>query len=155
MKISKTKILFLHGLESLPGGQKVEKLQSEGHSVLNPSLPKDSFEESIAIAQKIVDSESPEVIVGSSRGGAIAMHLNPKGAKIILIAPAWKHFGENTNRTISEKSTILHSAHDGIVDWKDSAQLALMSGANLITVGKDHRMNDKITLSKLCDLVRE
>ena len=43
------KILFLHGLESKPGGTKAKVLAEAGHEIFNPALPKDSFEESMEI----------------------------------------------------------------------------------------------------------
>ena len=70
------KVLFLHGLESVPGGTKPKHLESLGHQVLNPALLKDNFEESVQIAQKVFDKEKPDVVVGSSRGGAVAMALD-------------------------------------------------------------------------------
>jgi len=75
------KILFLHGLESKPGGTKARKLEEAGHEVLNPALPKHSLEESITIAQLLVDYESPDIIVGSSRGGAVATAQDTLGSR--------------------------------------------------------------------------
>jgi quercetin dioxygenase-like cupin family protein len=37
------KILFLHGLNSTPGGVKPTYLKDHGHTVLNPSLPNDNY----------------------------------------------------------------------------------------------------------------
>ena len=86
------KVLFLHGLESKPGGTKAKVLESAGHEVINPRLPRESFRESTRIAQAVIDSEKPDVIVGSSRGGAVAMAVDQKDSKVVLIAPAWKIF---------------------------------------------------------------
>ncbi|MBC8227649.1 MAG: hypothetical protein H8E74_11060 [Gammaproteobacteria bacterium] len=137
------KILFLHGLESQPGGSKVKYLQGLGHTVLNPLLPKSDFDESVKIAQALIDSEHPEIVVGSSRGGAVAMNVDARGARLILIAPAWKRFGNTSS--ISANTTILHCRDDKIVPYKDSAEL----GVNLMSCGDDHRMSDKLALSAL------
>jgi alpha-beta hydrolase superfamily lysophospholipase len=69
------KILFLHGWQSTPGGVKPTYLKDHGHSVLNPKLPDDDFEEAARIAQAEFDRHRPDVVVGSSRGGAIAMNV--------------------------------------------------------------------------------
>jgi hypothetical protein len=45
------KILFLHGLNSVPGGVKPTYLTSNGHEVINPALPDDDFTEAVRIAQ--------------------------------------------------------------------------------------------------------
>ena len=42
-------VLFLHGLESKPGGTKPTYLEDNGYCVLNPKLPKYSFEESLSL----------------------------------------------------------------------------------------------------------
>lgn len=137
-------ILFLHGLESLPGGSKVIYLEGLGHNVLNPLLPKEDFEESIQIAQEYIDNESPDVIVGSSRGGAVAMSVDPKGARLVLIAPAWKRF--DVNPSMASDTTVLHCTTDKIVHYEDSEELKTK---NLVPCGDDHRMADEHALEAL------
>ncbi len=44
-------ILFLHGWQSIPGGVKPTYLSTHGHTVINPALPDEDFEEAIRIAQ--------------------------------------------------------------------------------------------------------
>ena len=83
------KILFLHGLESKPGGSKAVFLKSLGYEVLNPWLPANNFKKSLEIAQNSL-KEDPDIIVGSSRGGALALALEIHNVPLILIAPAWK-----------------------------------------------------------------
>jgi len=148
------KILFLHGLESTPGGTKAKYLEKLGHQVLNPALPKYSFEESVAIAQDVVDNDMPDVIVGSSRGGAVAMCLSPNGAKTVLVAPAWSHFNQTEDAICSNDVMILHCESDEIVAFSDSQQLADKYGATLIKVGQCHRMNDSDALEALDEAVK-
>ena len=147
------KILFLHGLESKPNGTKPRFLREKGFEVFNPHLPKSSFEESIKIAQDTVDAEAPDVIVGSSRGGAVALCLDPRGAKLVLIAPAWKRFDLSQDKIAPGTSMVLHSTADEIVDYEDSVELTTIAGAHLIPVGNCHRMNDKDALEGLLDAV--
>jgi len=159
---NKTKILFLHGLESKPGGTKVTRLTKLGCNVLNPLLPANDFKKSIEIAQKIVDLENPDFIVGSSRGGAVAMSLNiqdPK-VKMVLIAPAWnkrKQLGipDVVQYTIPDSTTILHSRLDDVVKYQDSLYLESNNPqkVRLIECGKCHRMSDEHALNKLFDAV--
>ncbi len=147
------KVLFLHGLESKPGGIKAKHLEKLGHTVLNPALPKYSFEESVAIAQGVIDRELPDVIVGSSRGGAVAMCLNPTGARTVLVAPAWSHFRQTAHSEVAKDTMILHSEKDKTVLLEDSTHLAKTYGATLILVGNCHRMNDEDALEALEDAV--
>ena len=148
------KVLFLHGLESKPGGTKAKHLEKAGHTVYNPGLPKYSFEESVAIAQGVVDREMPDVIVGSSRGGAVAMCLNPGYAKTVLLAPAWSHFRQTAHSEVAKDTMILHSDKDKTVLIEDSYHLAETYGATVIQVGDCHRMNDESALEALEDAVK-
>ena len=124
-------------------------LEGLGYDVLNPLLPRDNFEESIMIAQEYVDNESPDVIVGSSRGGAVAMSIDPRGARIVLIAPAWKRFDVTPN--LSSDTTVLHCTNDKIVYYEDSEDLKVQ---NLIPCGDDHRMSDHDALEALGNAIK-
>ena len=147
-----SKVLFLHGLGSKPGGTKPKYLEKHGFSVFNPHLPKSSWKESLETAQKIIDEEEPDVIVGSSRGGAVAMTVNTYNSKLVLIAPAWKRF--QVAPSIPGSTIILHSPYDDIVMFKDSNQLKEQCNVTLISCGKTHRMNDDEALDALLDAVK-
>ena len=95
------KILLLHGLHSSPGGSKAEAIKSAGFELINPRLPANDWSESLKIAQESIDTHAPDIIVGSSRGGALAINVDAKQARRVLIAPAWKKFGETSNEVIS------------------------------------------------------
>ncbi len=138
-------VLFLHGLESSPGGTKAQELEGAGHTVLNPALPRDSFDESVRIAQEQVDAEAPDYIVGSSRGGAVAMVLKNRGARLVLVAPAWRAFGVAPK--VPSDTVILHSDRDDLVPLDDSIELAEANGAELELCGECHRMSDEEALS--------
>ena len=147
------KILFLHGLESKPGGSKVKFLEKHGYEVLNPFLPKYSWDESLENAQTLIDSENPDIVIGSSRGGAVALSIKTGTASLILIAPAWKRFGGERHGQLCG-GIILHCREDKIVPYEDSVELSGLTGANLIACGADHRMNDQDALDGILDAVR-
>ncbi len=132
------KILFLHGWNSVVGGVKPAYLKSHGHEVIDPALPHEDFAEAVRIAQGEFDQHQPQVVVGSSRGGAVAMNVNSGGAKLVLLCPAWKKWG--TAKTVKPGTAILHSRADDVVPFADSEELAENSGATLIEVGTDHRL---------------
>ncbi len=147
---SMSKILFLHGSGSRPGGQKPSWLLENGHEVLNPQLPDESFEESVRISQQLVDVEDPEIIVGSSRGGAVAVHLVAPNARLVLVCPAWKFYPGP--QTVKAGTVILHSQQDEVVPYAHSLELVANSGlpaSALITVGSDHRLADAESLQAL------
>ena len=90
------KILYLHGLHSKPGGFKPTFLHQQGHEVINPALPDDDFARSVEIAQAAYGESRPVVIVGSSRGGAVAVNIDAGPTPLVLIAPAWRRWGTAT-----------------------------------------------------------
>lgn len=137
------RILFLHGWHSVPGGVKPTYLQDHGHSVINPALDDDDFSAALATAQAEFDKHRPEVVVGSSRGGAIAMNINSQSARLVLLCPAWKNWG--TVKTVRPGTVILHSRADDVIPFTDSE--ALVQNSNLpptalIETGNDHRLAD-------------
>ena len=149
----KLKILFLHGLESKPGGSKVKHLESLGHEVLNPSLPKDSWSDSVKIASEMMLSK-PDVVIGSSRGGALAMQVAHFTTNLILIAPAWEKYG--VHPTVPYGTKVLHSFKDDVVPYLDSSKIIINNdGVKLIEIGDDHRMSDISALSALSDCLSE
>ena len=120
------KILFLHGWTSVPGGLKPTFLAKHGHEVFNPKLPDEDFEEAIRIAQAEFDRHKPDVIVGSSRGGAVAMNVRSGQASLVLLCPAWKKWG--IAKTVKPGTVILHSRADEVVPFAHSQELVLASG---------------------------
>lgn len=116
------KILFLHGWQSVPGGVKPTYLAQHGHEVINPKLPDEDFAEAVRIAQAEFDKHDPDVVVGSSRGGAVAMNINSGDARLVLLCPAWKKWG--TVKKAKPGTVILHSRADDVVPFADSEELA-------------------------------
>jgi len=144
------KILFLHGWQSTPGGLKPTYLAERGHEVINPSLPDEDFAESVRIAQRALARHQPDVIIGSSRGGAVAMNVLAPDTPLVLLCPAWKRWG--TARTVKPGTTILHSPADDVVPFADSQELVRASGLGesaLVAVGNDHRLADPEPLAAM------
>ena len=147
-------ILFLHGWQSTPGGVKPTYLKDHGNEVLNPALPDDDFDAAVRIAQAEFDQHRPDVVVGSSRGGAVAMNINAGSTPLVLMCPAWKRFG--MARTAKLGTTLLHSKADDVVPFVDSVELVRNSGlpeSALIVVGHEHRLADLESLAKLLKVI--
>lgn len=137
------RILFLHGWKSVPGGVKPTYLKDHGHEVINPKLPDEDFAEAVRVAQAEFDRHQPAAVVGSSRGGAVAMNIDSGDARLVLLCPAWKKYG--SARTVKPDTAILHSRTDDVVPFADSEQLIRNSGlpaSALVEVGTDHRLAD-------------
>lgn len=137
------KLLYLHGWHSVVGGAKPTHLKSHGHEVIEPALDNDDFKRALAMAQAAFDEHRPDVVVGSSRGGAVAMNLRSGNARLVLLCPAWKRWG--SARTVRPGTTILHSRGDDVIPFEESVELVRASGLEdsaLVEVGTDHRLAD-------------
>jgi hypothetical protein len=149
-------ILFLHGWQSVPGGVKPTFLARHGHEVINPKLPDEDFKEAVRIAQAEFDKHQPQAVVGSSRGGAVAMNIDCGDARLVLLCPAWKKYGSAS--TAKPGTVILHSRADDVVPFSDSEELVSNSGLSvsaLIEVGTDHRLADPEPLAAMVGAYEE
>jgi len=89
------------------------------------------------------DQHHPDVVVGSSRGGAVATSIDSGTISPVRLCPAWKRWRKVT--TVKPNSVILHARADDVVPFDDSEQLVRNSGmrpAILIEIGTDHRLAD-------------
>jgi hypothetical protein len=123
--------------------------------VFAPALSRDDFAADLEVAQRAFDEFQPDAVVGSSRGGALAVNIDTRDAAVVLIAPAWKHWG--TARRVGTKVVILHSEFDEVVPMVHSRELIALSGLpeeHLIVVGEEHRMSDERALEALVVALR-
>jgi hypothetical protein len=144
------KIFFLHGWQSVPGSVKPTFLARHGYEVINPALPDEDFGEAVQIAQAEFDQHRPDVTVGFSRGGAVAMNLDSGDTPLVLLCLAWKRHG--TAKTVKPSTVVLHSRADDVVPFADSEELvrnSSLSATTLIEVGNDHRLADPESLAAM------
>ncbi|TWT94249.1 DUF952 domain-containing protein [Neorhodopirellula pilleata] len=136
------RILYLHGWQSVVGGVKPSSLRAAGHEVIEPELDDDDFESAWQSAQEAYDRHRPELVVGSSRGGALAVNLNlPARVPRIVLCPAWKKWGVATRVPVN--TLVLHSSQDDVIAFADSMMLIKNSEipmSHLIETGSDHRL---------------
>jgi hypothetical protein len=138
------KILFLHGWTSVPGGKKPTYLKKHGHEIINPALDDNDFDAAVRTAQADYDQHKPDVVVGSSRGGAVAMNIDSNDTPLVLLCPAWRNWGLAS--AVKPNTIILHSRQDDVIPFADSEELILSSGlpkGALVEVGQDHRLADE------------
>tara|TARA_B100000963_G_scaffold345271_1_gene349175 strand:+ start:935 stop:1414 length:480 start_codon:yes stop_codon:yes gene_type:complete len=83
------KVWYLHGLESDPGGPKVDFLKEVAEEVYAPAMNYKNHKTFGELYRKITKEGKPDLIIGSSMGGffadAIASHF---GIDTILLNPA-------------------------------------------------------------------
>jgi hypothetical protein len=118
-------------------------------------LPGDDFAESIKIAQTAFDEHKPSVVVGSSRGGAVAMSINSGVALLVLLCPAWKKWGET--KSVKPDTVVLHARADPTIPFSDTEELIRNSGlpaSALIEVGVDHFLSTPDALNAMLEACR-
>jgi hypothetical protein len=121
-------------------------------AVINPKLPDEDFAGAVCIAQAEFDKHRPQVVVGSSRGGAVAMTIDSGDARLVLLCPAWRKHG--SARTVKPGTVIVHARADDVVPFADSEELVRSSGlpaSALIEVGDDHRLADPESLGTMLE----
>jgi len=137
------KILFLTGWKGKPGGIKPTFLREHGYEVIEPDLDDDDFDASVRNSQQMFDECRPDVVIGLSRGGAIAMNIDIGETRLVLMCPGWKRWGKA--KAVGSNTVILHSRTDEVVPFSFSEDLVKNSGLppeSLIEVGNDHWLSD-------------
>ena len=131
-------------------------LVEHGHEVINPALDDDDFDQAVRTGQAEYDRHRPDVIVGSSRGGAVAMNLDSGSTPLVLFCPAWKRWGTATK--VKPGTVILHGEADDVIPIAESRELIPASGlpeSTFVVVGSDHRLADPEPLAAMDEGMRE
>lgn len=130
------KVLFLPGMFS-KNSLKPFYIQQCGFDVFVPTLSNWNFQGAVKAAQEAYNECKPDLIVGSSRGAAIAMNMDTGDTPLILLSPAWGMF------KTKKESIVIHSKNDEMVPYSESVELCKNSGCFLLTAGEGHRLNDR------------
>ena len=130
------KVLFLHGWQSVPGGIKPTYLKDHGHEVINPRLPDEDFSGAVRIAQAEFDKHQPAVVVGSSRGGAVAMNINSGDVRLVKsfgFKGHCPHFLRHSSAVVllahRVPATSLHWTADEGKTWNGPVKIDTVGGA--------------------------
>ena len=70
------RILFLDGIGCNPDGLKPRFIRDCGYRVSTPQLPDLDFAAAVDMANQALEDTAPDVVVGYSRGGGVAMMLD-------------------------------------------------------------------------------
>ena len=128
-------VMYLHGLEGDANGTKGRYCQS-AYQAFSPQMPASAaelahdhdtcFEACYQVALGAVRAHQPQVIVGSSFGGAITMALMQRGdfkGNAVLLAPAGVKFGLPATLPAECKALIIHDPTDDVVPYVHSQQV--------------------------------
>src|SRR5512142_3281605 len=111
-----SRIVFLHGLESSPSGYKAVWL-ARRYGAHVPALTTSDWATARAEAEAAVREHDPELIIGSSYGGALALALLQAGvtrARAILIAQAGVKLGLPARLPEGARAILLHGTKDDV-----------------------------------------
>lgn len=150
--VATTRVLFFQDRQTRAADNQTIHLTQNGLSVVAPDLPLEDVERSIAVAEALRERIRPDVIVGHSRGGALAMNMDSRDTPILLLAPKWESWGTATSA--KSGTLILHSPKDSVVPIDASKRLLRQSGLPenaLIETGQSHRLISPEALNDLLE----
>ena len=153
------KVLFLHGLESGPHGNKYQVLTLSGYDVIAPDFTDCPLAARVRATVPLLVAYRP-LVVGSSYGGLTAV-LAAMRAKVelpgmILCAPALER-DEEPNRpgelNVACPTTIIHGTRDQIIPIEGTRRfIARNPHVQLVEVDDGHRLANSLgTLLKVIE----
>ncbi len=157
---SRLRVQFIHGLEGSPQGDKPRFL-AEHFDTLTPAMDTSDLDGSIATQAAALAADTPDVVVGSSFGGAITVALLDRGlwrGPTLLLAPAAARLDLPNRLPDGVAVTVVHGLRDDIIPIEDSRALAATGTPALVRfveVDDDHRLRSLLSAGVLDALVRD
>lgn len=157
--MSNLRVQFAHGLESSPQGIKA-KLLSQHFVTETPAMNTRDFESCVALHAGTVMRFRPDVLVGSSFGGAVAVALLERElyrGPTLLLAQAAVMYRANARLPANVRVLLVHAREDEVVPYAGSVQLAASGTQSLVELieRSDNHALSKLTESgELIELVK-
>lgn len=154
------RVLFVHGQESGPQGTKARLLAAH-FDALTPAMDTRDFEGCVGQIGRAAAAFQPDLVVGSSFGGAVALALLQRGlwrGPTLLLAPAGAELGLELRLPEDAWVWIVHGTRDDVVPIATSLTLARTGTperVRLLEVHDDHRLSATVASGRLVALVRE
>ena len=154
------RVQFVHGLEGSPQGSKA-RLLAEHFTALTPAMDTGDFEGCVRTQAEALRSFQPQVLVGSSFGGAVAVALLARGewrGPTLLLAQAARHYDPEAALPEGVRVWLVHGLRDTLVDPAQSRALAATGSPELVRLierDDDHPLSGLVESGELVELVRE
>ena len=152
------RVQFIHGLEGSPQGIKA-RLFAEHFTALTPAMDTRDFATCVQLHADTLAAFRPDVLVGSSFGGGVAVALLQRGlwrGPTLLLAQAALKQGLDAYLPEGVHVWLVHGTRDNVVSIEDSRLLA-RSGTpayvRLIEVDDDHSLQGTVRSGKLVAMV--
>jgi len=157
---ARIRVQFVHGLEGSPQGTKA-RLLAEHFEARTPHMDTADFEGCVRLHADVAAEFRPDVLVGSSFGGAVAVALLQRAlwrGPTLLLAQAARAQGLALRLPEGVPVWIVHGSRDDVVDVEESRALARTGSPDLvrwIEVDDDHPLHASVADGALCGWVRE
>jgi hypothetical protein len=158
--MARLRVQFIHGLEGSPQGNKARALAAEFETA-TPAMDTGHFEACVALHAETLRRFEPDVLVGSSFGGAVALALLQREqwrGPTLLLAQAGLRQGLRAKIPPGVRVWLVHARGDDVVPIADSQRLA-RSGTpgfvRLFEIDDDHALHAFVTSGRLVSMLRE
>lgn len=154
------RVQFVHGLEGSPQGAKA-RLFAANFDACTPAMDTSDFEACVAVHAAVLGSFEPDLLVGSSFGGAVAVELLRRGAwsgPTLLLAQAAVKRDPNVSLPRRVPVWLVHGRDDDLIDIADSRALASRGDperVRLLEVVDDHALHATVRNGRLLAIVRD
>jgi predicted esterase len=155
---SQLRVQFAHGLESSPQGNKARLLAAHFHTE-TPAMDTRDFESCVALHAGTLRRFQPDVLVGSSFGGAVAVTLLERGlyrGPTLLLAQAAVKYRPSARLPAEVRVVLVHAAQDEVVPFEGSRLLAATGSPGcieLIACDDNHALSRLVERGELVQLV--
>lgn len=153
------RVQFAHGLEGSPQGSKARQLAA-AFDTRTPGMETADFEACVALHAAWLERFRPDVLVGSSFGGAVAVALLERGifrGPTLLLAQAALRLNEGARLPEDVTVWLVHGLRDELIDPEESRRLARTGSRDrvrLIEVDDDHALHASVEAGAVLDWVR-
>jgi pimeloyl-ACP methyl ester carboxylesterase len=154
------RVQFVHGLEGSPQGAKA-RLFAAHFEANTPAMNTADFGSCVDLHAGVLRSFRPDVLVGSSFGGAVVVDLLRRGlwsGPTLLLAQAALKRDPGARLPEGVPVWLVHGLRDEIVDPEDSRRLARSGSPELVRlleVDDDHGLHGLVRSGALLECVRE
>jgi pimeloyl-ACP methyl ester carboxylesterase len=158
--VNRLRVQFVHGLESSPQSTKALQLAAHFESS-TPAMDTGNFTACVELQRAALEEFRPDVLVGSSFGGAVTLELLQRGhwrGPTLLLAQAGIRRGQEARLPEGMPIWIVHGIRDEIIDPKDSRILAAAGSPDqvrLIEVDDDHVLRSSVEAGLLVEWVSD
>ena len=154
------RVQFVHGLEGSPQGRKATLL-ARHFGAHTAAMDTSDFGACVELQVETLRQFRPDVLVGSSFGGAVVVELLRRGnwkGPTLLLAQAALRYNPQSRLPEGVPVMLVHGLRDEVIDIEDSRRLATTGSADLVRlveVDDEHDLRVLCESGRLVELVNE